>query len=150
MLSVTTVRITEHNRGSAAVMPVQGKQQEAVVVHSAVMKLALRQTVTLPLWPPQHICPCYTYTRKEVTFFNWGWVCPLEDSLSFSHHLPAHLLTFMSNLLLYIKTWQIWHPNCTHVSDLIMPILNISFSSFFHLATIAAMSSQTWGMLAQL
>lgn len=39
--SVTTVRITEHNRGSAAVMPVQGKQQEAVVVDSAVMKLAL-------------------------------------------------------------------------------------------------------------
>lgn len=39
--SVTTVRITENNRGSAAVMPVQGKQQEAVVVDSAVMKLAL-------------------------------------------------------------------------------------------------------------
>lgn len=45
---MTTVRITEHNRGSAAVMPAQGKQQEAVVVDSAVMKLALRQTVTSP------------------------------------------------------------------------------------------------------
>lgn len=46
--SVTTARITEHNRGSAAVMPAQGKQQEAVVVDSAVMKLALRQTVASP------------------------------------------------------------------------------------------------------
>lgn len=42
--SVTTARITEHNRGSAAVIPMQAKQQEAVVVDSAVMKLALRQT----------------------------------------------------------------------------------------------------------
>ena len=41
MPSVTTVRIIEHNRGSAAVMPVQGKQQEADVVDSAVMKFAL-------------------------------------------------------------------------------------------------------------
>lgn len=48
--SVTRVRITEHNRGSAAVMPTQDKQQEAVVVDSAVMKLALRHTVALPLW----------------------------------------------------------------------------------------------------
>lgn len=46
---VTSVRITEHNGDSAAVMPAQGKQQEAVVVDSAVMKLALRQVVTLPL-----------------------------------------------------------------------------------------------------
>lgn len=38
-------------------MPAQGKQQEAVVVDSAVMKLALRQMVTLPLWPLQHILP---------------------------------------------------------------------------------------------
>lgn len=44
--SVATARITEHNRGSAAVMPARGKQQEAVVVDSAVMKLALRQIVT--------------------------------------------------------------------------------------------------------
>lgn len=33
--SVTTVRITEHNGGRAAVMPARGKQQEAVVVDSA-------------------------------------------------------------------------------------------------------------------
>lgn len=42
--SVTTVRITEQNRGTAAVMPVQGRQQEAVAVDSAAMKLAFRQT----------------------------------------------------------------------------------------------------------
>ncbi|TMS04428.1 Protein jagged-1b [Larimichthys crocea] len=59
--SLTTVRITEHNRGSAAVMPAQGKQQEAVVVDSAVMKLA----VTLPLWPPQHI---YSGSGHKVKF----------------------------------------------------------------------------------
>lgn len=47
MPSVTTVRITEHNGGSADIMPAQGKQQETVVVDSALMKLALRQTVTL-------------------------------------------------------------------------------------------------------
>lgn len=62
MPSVTTVRITEHNRGSAAVMPVQGKQQEAVVVDSAVVKLALRHT--LPVWPPQHICPPIQRKRR--------------------------------------------------------------------------------------
>lgn len=90
MPSVTTVRITEHNRGSAAVMPAQGKQQEAVVVDSAVMKLALRQTVTLPLCPPQHICPCCTYTRKEKTFFELDWVNPLEVRLSFYKCLSAH------------------------------------------------------------
>lgn len=42
--SVTAARITEHNSGHAAVMPAQAKQQEAVVVDSAVMKLARRQT----------------------------------------------------------------------------------------------------------
>lgn len=56
-------------------MPVQGKQQEAVVVDSAVMKLALRQTVTLPLWPFQHIDPRLHLspidTMKEKTCFNW-------------------------------------------------------------------------------
>lgn len=46
--SVTTVRITEHNGGSAAVKPAQGKQQEAVVVDSAMMK-------TTSLWLHQHI-----------------------------------------------------------------------------------------------
>lgn len=55
--SVTAARITEHNRGHAAVMPAQAKQQEAVVVDSAVMKLARRQTLTLPPWPSQHIFP---------------------------------------------------------------------------------------------
>ena len=69
--SVTTVRITEHNRGSAAVMPAQGKQQEAVVVDSAVMKLALRQSVTLPLWPPQHIYPWYTQGKRGL-FVYWS------------------------------------------------------------------------------
>lgn len=55
MPSVTTVRITEHNRGSAAVMPMQGKQQEAVVVDSAVMKLAYGQTLTMSVQPPQSV-----------------------------------------------------------------------------------------------
>lgn len=36
--SVTTVRITEHNGASAAVLPAQGKQQEVVVVDSALIK----------------------------------------------------------------------------------------------------------------
>lgn len=72
MPSVTTVRITEHNRGGAAVMPAQGKQQEAVVVDSAVMKLALRQTVTLLLWPPQHIYPCYTQGKRRPFLFGLG------------------------------------------------------------------------------
>lgn len=40
--SVTTVRITKHNGASAAVLPVQGKQQEAVVVDSALIKPSLR------------------------------------------------------------------------------------------------------------
>lgn len=55
--SVTAARITEHNGGRAAVMPARAKQQEAVVVDSAVMKLARRLTVTLPPWPSQHIFP---------------------------------------------------------------------------------------------
>lgn len=42
MPSVTTARITEHNGGSAAVRPVQGKQQEVVVLDSTLMKLALQ------------------------------------------------------------------------------------------------------------
>lgn len=79
--SLTTVRITEHNRGSAAVMPAQGKQQEAVVVDSAVMKLA----VTLPLWPPQHIYSGYTYTRKMIG--------SILFRPSFYKHLIANLST---------------------------------------------------------
>lgn len=78
MPSVTTARITEHNRGSAAVIPMRGKQQEAVVVDSAVMKLALRQTVTLPLWPPQHISHVTPTYKAEYIF-------------SFYKHLSAHL-----------------------------------------------------------
>lgn len=65
---MTAVRITEHNRGLAAVMPVQAKQQEAVVVDSAVMKLARRQTVTLPPWPSQHIFPVL-YQKERDSFF---------------------------------------------------------------------------------
>ncbi len=65
MPSVTTVRITEHNRGSAAVMPAQGKQQEAVVVDSAVMKLALRQAsvATSAYLPMLHL-----YKEREDLF----------------------------------------------------------------------------------
>ena len=55
--SVTTVRITEHNRGRAAVMPAQGKQQEAVVVDSAVVKLALRPCLCGHLSIFTHVAP---------------------------------------------------------------------------------------------
>lgn len=63
--SVTAARITEHNGGRAAVMPARAKQQEAVVVDSAVMKLARRQTVTLPPWPSQHIFPVLYQKERE-------------------------------------------------------------------------------------
>lgn len=46
--SVTTVRITGHNRASAAVLLAQGKQQEALVVDSALIKPSL-QTNHTPL-----------------------------------------------------------------------------------------------------
>lgn len=72
MPSVTTARITEHNRGSAAVMPAPGKQQEAVVVDSAAMKLALRQPVTSPLWPPQHIYPHCTPGKRRPFLIGLG------------------------------------------------------------------------------
>lgn len=65
MPSVTAAGITEHNGGRAAVMPARAKQQEAVVVDSAVMKLARRQTVTLPPWPSQHIFPALYQKERE-------------------------------------------------------------------------------------
>ena len=68
MSFVTATGITEHNRGRAAVMPVQAKQQEAVVVDSAVMKLARRQTGTLPPWPSQHIFPVF-YQKERDSFW---------------------------------------------------------------------------------
>lgn len=64
--SVTTVRITEHNRGSAAVMPAQGKQQEAVVVDSAVMKLALRQTDLASVATSAYLLMLNTRQEKTV------------------------------------------------------------------------------------
>lgn len=76
--SVTAARITEHNRGRPAVMLVRAKQQEAVVVDSAVMKLAGRQTVTLPPWPSQHIFP--VLYQKERDSFLCVCVC-----VSFGH-----------------------------------------------------------------
>lgn len=66
--SVTTVRITEHNRGSAAVMPVQGKQQEAVVVDSAVMKLALRQTDLTSVATSAHLHMLHLNKEREDPF----------------------------------------------------------------------------------
>lgn len=57
MPSVTTVRITEHNGSSAVLMPVRDKQQEAVVVDSAVMMSAPVRTGTLALKSLQHVGP---------------------------------------------------------------------------------------------
>jgi len=82
--SMPTVRITEHNGGNAAVIPVQGKQQEAVVIDSAVMKLlALRRTVTLPV-------AVTTWKRKEDCFS-----CPRDRVLVLSQlNLPTPFFLF--------------------------------------------------------
>lgn len=79
--SVTTVRITEHNRGCAAVMPAQGKQQEAVVVDSAVMKLALRQTDLASVATSAYLL--MLNTRQEKAVFNCVWLTPTEVRLNF-------------------------------------------------------------------
>ena len=50
-------------------MPVQGKQQEAVVVGSAVMKLALRQTVALSLATSACFLMFHLHTKKEKPLF---------------------------------------------------------------------------------